>query len=164
MFKKCLWPVLAFFLGILLAVLFPFLRYMKNRNSEIYVLRNDQDPGNRFSVVSSKHMLDFADFGDMLLCSYSSRQPPKTCFSVLLASKSSPALEITWNLDSYLDYNGDMIFDLKLPIAGKHSAMFSDRGEWKPCKIVSLKKAEILYNGQSYIFNAGRWEKKDSPD
>ena len=63
--------------------------------------------------------------------------------------------------DDYFDYNGDMIFDLKMPRdARKNGFMFSDGGIWKPCWAVKITGGEILYNGKPYVFKDGRWVRK----
>ena len=73
-----------------------------------------------------------------------------------------PVWDITWDKYDYYDYDGDMIFDLKMPQDNMKESMFLDGGVWKPCKIVKITGGEILYNGKPYVFKDGRWVRKTS--
>ena len=111
--------------------------------------------------------MDFEDSGSSVYFCYSGRAKPKIFFDIILSKTENhlPIWNITWNKYDYLDYDGDMIFDLKIPEGNMKGSMFYDGGEWKPCQLVRITgKGEILYNGKPYVFKDGRWqEKKEVP-
>ena len=165
MFKKYSWLIYVFIIAFLLPGNFLYLRTLKNRKSAVTCLIPDkEDPVNRFTAGNNRHMVFFEDTGNLLTLGYVGKTEPKVHFAVFLAKGFSPVWQITWNGGDYFDYNGDMIFDLKIPRdARKNGFMFTDGGVWKPCWAVKITKGEILYNGKPYVFKDGRWREKKEP-
>ena len=165
MFKKYSWLIYVFIIAFLLPGNFLYLRTLKNRKSAVTCLIPDkEDPVNRFTAGNNRHIVLFEDTGNLLTLGYVGKTEPKVHFAVFLAKGFSPVWQITWNGDDYFDYNGDMIFDLKMPLNAREKGfMFSDNGVWKPCRVAKITKGEILYNGKPYVFKDGRWREKKEP-
>ena len=162
MFKKYSWLIYVFIIAFLLPGNFFYLLAMKNRKAAMTrLIPEKEDPVNRFTAANDRHIVFFEDSGNLLTLGYVGKVKPKVDFAVFLAKRFSPVWQITWNGDDYFDYNGDMIFDLKMPRdARKNGFMFSDGGVWKPCRAVKITMGEILYNGKPYVFKDGRWQEK----
>ena len=162
MFRKYSWLIYVFIIAFLLPGNFLFLWGLKLRKPAVTSLIPDrEDPVNRFAAVNDRHIVHFTDSGNLLTLVYVGKTEPKVDFAVFLAKGFSPVWQITWNGEDYFDYNGDMIFDLKMPLnARKNGFMFSDGGIWKPCRAIKITKGEILYNGKPYVFEDGRWREK----
>ena len=166
MFRKHLWLAYVFIIALLLPGNIFYLRTLKNRKPAVtYLIPDKEDPVNRFTAANDRHIVFFEDSGNLLTLGYVGKVKPKVDFAVFLAKGFSPVWQITWNGEDYFDYNGDMIFDLKMPLNAREKGfMFYDGGVWKPCRAVKITKGEILYNGKPYVFEDGRWrEKKETP-
>ena len=162
MFKKYSWLIYVFIVAFLLPGNFFYLWTLKNRKNAVTNLIPDKkDPLNQFIATNDRHIVHFSDSGNLLMLGYVGKTEPKVDFTVFLAKGFSPVWQITWNGEDYFDYNGDMIFDLKMPLnARKNGFLFSDGGVWKPCQAVKITKGEILYNRKPYVFEDGRWREK----
>ena len=162
MFKKYSWLIYVFIIAFLLPANFFCLWGLKIRQPVVtYVIPDKKDPLNQFAAANGRHIVHFSDLGNLLTLGYVGKTEPKVDFAVFLAKGFSPVWQITWNGEDYLDYNGDMIFDLKMPQDTKKDSMFYDGGVWKPCKLVRITgKGEILYNGKPYVFKDGQWQEK----
>jgi|GEM_PF-4834501 len=162
MFKKYSWLIYVFIIAFLLPGNFFYLLAMKSRKAAITrLIPEKEDPVNRFTAANDRHIVFFEDSGNLLTLGYVGKVKPKVDFAVFLAKGFSPVWQITWNGDDYFDYNGDMIFDLKMPHdARKNGFMFSDGGVWKTCRAIKITKGEILYNGKPYVFKDGLWREK----
>ena len=149
MFKKHLWLVYVFIVAFLLPGNFLCLWGLKIRKPAVTSLIPDKkDPLNQFTAANDRHILFFEDSGNLLTLGYVGKTEPKVDFAVFLAKGFSPVWQITWNGDDYFDYNGDMIFDLKMPLnARKNGFLFSDGGVWKPCQAVKITKGEKCMQG-----------------
>ena len=164
MFRKYSWLIYVFIVAFLLPGNFFYLWTLKNRKTAVTDLIPDKkDPLNQFIATNDRHIVHFSDSGNLLTLGYVGKTEPKVDFTVFLAKGFSPVWQITWNGEDYFDYNGDMIFDLKMPLnARKNGFLFSDGGVWKPCQAVKITKGEILYNGKPYVFEDGRWWEKSA--
>ena len=167
MFKKYSWLIYVFIIAFLLPGNFICLWGLKIRKPIVtYVIPDKKDPLNHFGIGNERHLMDFEDSENSIYFCYSGKAKPKVFFGIILSKteKHLPIWNITWNKYDYFDYNGDMIFDLKMPQDTKKDSMFYDGGVWKPCKLVSITgKGEILYNGKPYVFKDGKWREKKEP-
>ena len=168
MFKKYSWLIYVFIIAFLLPGNFWCLWGLKIRKPVVtYIIPDKKDPLNQFGIGNERHLMDFHDDESTLLFCYSGRAEPKIFFGIILSKTENhlPIWNITWNKYDYFDYNGDMIFDLKMPQDTKKDSMFYDGDVWKPCKLVRITgKGEILYNGKPYVFEDGRWREKKEKD
>ena len=168
MFRKYSWLIYVFIIAFLLPGNFICLWGLKIRKPVVtYVIPDKKDPLNHFGIGNERHLMDFEDSENSIYFCYSGKAKPKVFFGIILSKteKHLPIWNITWNKYDYFDYNGDMIFDLKMPLNAREKGfMFSDNGVWKPCRVAKITKGEILYNGKPYVFEDGRWrEKKETP-
>ena len=167
MFKKYAWLIYVFIVAFLLPGNFICLWGLKIRKPVVtYIIPDKKDPLNQFGIGNELHLMDFHDDESTLYFGYIGKAKPNIHFGLILSKTENhlPIWNITWNKYEYLDYNGDMIFDLKIPEGNMKDSMFLDGGVWKPCKIVKITGGEILYNGKPYVFKDGRWrEKKEVP-
>ena len=169
MFRKYSWLIYVFIIAFLLPGNFWCLWGLIIRKPVVtYIIPDKKDPLNQFGIGNELHLMDFHDDESTLSFSYAGKAKPNIFFGVILSKTENhlPIWNITWKGEDYYDYNGDMIFDLKmLRNARKNGFMFYDGGEWKPCRAVRITgKGEILYNGKPYVFADGRWrEKKEVP-
>ena len=166
MFKKYSWLIYVFIIAFLLPGNFICLWGLKIRKPVVtYVIPDKKDPLNLFGIGNERHLMHFYDGGNSLTFSYVGKAKPNVHFGITLSKteKSLPIWNITWNKYNYLDYNGDMIFDLKIPQDNMKDSMFFDGGIWKPCRLVRITgRGEILYNGKPYVFEEGRWREKSA--
>ena len=166
MFKKYSWLIYVFIIAFLLPGNFWCLWGLKIGKPVVtYIIPDKEDPLNQFGIGNDRHLMGFNDLKDFLSVYYVGKIEPKVQFGIILSKMGSmPVWNITWNKYDYYDYDGDMIFDLKMPQDNMKESMFLDGGVWKPCKIVKITGGEILYNGKPYVFKDGRWrEKKEVP-
>ena len=130
MFRKYSWLIYVFIVAFLLPGNFICLWGLKIRKPVVtYVIPDKKDPLNQFTATNDRHIVHFSDSGNLLTLGYVGKTEPKVDFTVFLAKGFSPVWQITWNGEDYFDYNGDMIFDLKMPLnARKNGFLFSDGG------------------------------------
>ena len=168
MFRKYSWLIYVFIVAFLLPGNFICLWGLKIRKPVVtYIIPDKKDPLNQFGIGNERHLMDFHDLDNTLSFWYVGKAKPNIHFGIILSKteKHLPIWNITWNKYDYFDYNGDMIFDLKMPQDTKKDSMFYDGGVWKPCKLVRITgKGEILYNGKPYVFEDGRWQEKKKKD
>ena len=166
-FKKYSWLIYVFIIAFLLPGNFWCLWGLKIRKPVVtYIIPDKKDPLNQFGIGNERHLMDFHDLDSTLSFCYVGKTKPNIQFALSLSKSENrfPIWNITWNKYDYFDYNGDMIFDLKMPQDNRKDSMFYDGGVWKPCRLVSITgKGEILYNGKPYVFKDGRWREKKEP-